>query len=198
MRAVIIPSLAYNQCVCVFDVFQGHLQAPGLQEWEHTRPSPQSPGLFPQAPWSQVSPLSDLWFYVCNNNKKKRNCSPTEAHSGTEYSVEKDVEQPPLSFRGVCLRVFAKDNVLIIKSRRNNRSDSTHWQGGGTLMSSSECWGINSSHVTLKAFRSMTRDGSVEVHLSPAPFVSFLSPCSCSINLYFKNLINLLLSDFNP
>lgn len=42
-------------------------------------------------------------------------------------------------------------------------------------MSSSECWGINSSRVTLKAYRSMTRDGSVEVHLSPAPLVSFLS-----------------------
>lgn len=48
----------------------------------------------------------------------------------------------------VCLCVFAKDNVLIIKSRRNNRSDSAHWQGGGTLMSSNECWGINLSHVT--------------------------------------------------
>lgn len=48
----------------------------------------------------------------------------------------------------VCLCVFAKDNVLIIKSGRNNRSDNAHWQGGGTLMGSNECWGINLSHVT--------------------------------------------------
>lgn len=175
MCAVTIPSLAYNQCVGVFDVLQGHLQAAGLEEWEYTRPSPQSPGLFPQAPWSQVSPflLSGFMFTT-----KIRNCSPTEAHLGTEYWLERDLEQPLLSL-GLFVCVFAKDNVLIIKSRRNNRPDSTHWQGGGTLMSSSECWGINSSHVTLKAYRSMTRDGSVEVHLSPAPLLPFLQYLTC-------------------
>lgn len=34
---------------------QGDLQAPGLKEREYTGPSPQSSGLLPQAPWSQVS-----------------------------------------------------------------------------------------------------------------------------------------------
>ena len=128
--------------VCVCDVLQGHLQAPGLEEWEYTRPSPQSPGVLPQAPWSQVS-LFLLSGFMFTTRTPKRNCSSTE-----EYSVERATSA---EFSSVCLCVFAKDNVLIIKSRRNNRSDSTHWQGGGTLMSSSECWGINFSHVTLGA-----------------------------------------------
>lgn len=45
-------------------------------------------------------------------------------------------------FRSVCLWVFAKDNVLIIKSRRNNSSDNTHWQGGGTLWAAANAGGL--------------------------------------------------------
>lgn len=80
-RAVIIPSLAYNQCVCVFDMLQGHLQAPGLQEWEYTRPSPQSPGLFPQAPRSQVSPfLLSGFIFLQQQQQQKRETVARRRH----------------------------------------------------------------------------------------------------------------------
>lgn len=129
--AVIIPSLAYNQCVCVFDVLQGHLQAPGLEEWEYTCSSPQSPGLFPQAPWPQVSPfpLSGFMFTT-----KKRNCSLTEAHLGMEYWVERDVEQPLLSlglFVYVCLQKIMSSSSspggIIVLTARTGREVETWW-----------------------------------------------------------------------
>lgn len=47
------PTLSSN--FLFFFVFQGDLQAPGLQEREHPSPGPQSPGLLPQAPRPQVS-----------------------------------------------------------------------------------------------------------------------------------------------
>lgn len=65
-----------------------------------------------------------------------------------DTAVKAATVQSPLNLRKtVCLCVH-QDNALVIMSRRNNPFDSVHWQGGGTLMSSSECWGIYSSHVT--------------------------------------------------
>lgn len=71
--------------------------------------------------------------------------------------------------------VCEEDNVLIIKSGRNNHFDSVHWQGGGTLMTSSECWGIYSSRVThAHASRCSTWGQAAKLHLSPAPSVPHL------------------------
>lgn len=157
-------------------MLQGDLQAPGLEEREYPGPSAQSPGLLPQAPWSQVSTslslcslcgillcvLSkwriteireylDLFFSVTAEILHQG--SETERHTEKTHCSKNwktTAAQPPVSLRrAVCLCV-CEDNVLIITSRRNNHSDSVHWQGGGTLMSSNECWGIYSSRVTCR------------------------------------------------
>lgn len=123
----------------MFDVWQGHLQAPGLEEWEYTRPSPQSPGLLPQAPWSQVSPFL-LYGFMFKTKKKKLQPDGGTFRDGLFSGKRRRAASA--KFRSVCLWVFAKDNVLIIKSRRNNSSDNTHWQGGGTLWAAANAGGL--------------------------------------------------------
>lgn len=71
---------------------------------------------------------------LCLQQPKKSNCSPTEAHSETEYSAERDVEQPLLSlgvFVCACLQKIMSSSSspggIIILAARTGREVEPWW-----------------------------------------------------------------------
>lgn len=89
--------------VCLI-CLQGDLQAPCLKEREYTGPSPQSSGLLPQAPWSQVSTFVFLSFLLTAWSQLK---AVLHQNSETEVPLREGTTavQCLVSLRTVCLCV---------------------------------------------------------------------------------------------